>query len=111
MPRAGIEIAEILVLHLVDFGKKLDQKLIRIPVIGRDVVSDDVPDWTENESDVFLGQEINRPLNLRPIAKFKGHVMDGVFVTPQKVDGVMIGTAPHEREQIATPVRNPKAKN
>src|SRR5438105_3164072 len=39
MPRPRLEVAELLVLHLVELTEKLDHLLVRIAVIGRDIVA------------------------------------------------------------------------
>ena len=39
MPRAGIEIAEFLILHLIKFNVELDKLIVGITVIDRDVVA------------------------------------------------------------------------
>src|SRR5262249_32251728 len=43
MPRPRIEVAERLVQHLVEFGEKLDDLVVRVAVIGEDVVTWTVP--------------------------------------------------------------------
>ncbi len=42
VPRTRVEIAEVLVFHLVHFREDLDAHQIRIAVIDRNVVADDV---------------------------------------------------------------------
>ena len=39
MPRAGIEIAELLVLHLIELDVELDELIVGIAVIDRNVVA------------------------------------------------------------------------
>ena len=43
MPRARIEAAQRLVEHLVELGEHLDDLVVRVAVIGKDVVAGPVP--------------------------------------------------------------------
>ena len=53
VPRPRIEIAELLVEHLVEFGEQLDDLVVRIAVIGVDVVARPVPARAPGELDVL----------------------------------------------------------
>src|SRR5262249_56602197 len=56
VPRARIEVAERLVLHLIHFGEEFHAHLVGIAMIDRDVVPDDVPARPPHQRDVVPGE-------------------------------------------------------
>src|SRR6476619_6516428 len=54
MPGARIEKAELLVQHLVEFGKELDHALVGIAVVDRDIVSGAVSQRSPDDRDAVM---------------------------------------------------------
>ena len=48
---------------------------------------------------------------MRPVAEFEGHVMQTRALAGREVDGVMVGAATHEAEEILLPIRDPEAEH
>ena len=75
VPRPRIEIAELLVQHLVELGEQLDDLVVRIAMIGVDVVARPVPARPPGELDVLAAEEIAGVLDLRPVLQLERDVM------------------------------------
>src|SRR5271166_875523 len=58
MPRARLEIAELLVLHLVELAEELDDLLIRIAMVGRDVVTGAMTQRSPDDRDLLLAHQL-----------------------------------------------------
>src|SRR6476469_7620879 len=58
VPGPRLEIAELLVMHLVEIGEELDRDAVGILVIDRDVVPDQVADRPPEQLDVLAGEEV-----------------------------------------------------
>src|SRR5262249_24109170 len=54
VPRARFEIAELLILHLVELAEELDDLLILVAMVIGDVVAWAVPQRAPNDRDLFL---------------------------------------------------------
>src|SRR5262249_20524723 len=111
VPGTRVEIAERLVLHEVHLAEELDPNLIRVAVIDRDVVADDVAAGPPNQMDVVRGEPFAGSLNLRPILNLERDVMELRNFVHHEIDGVMIGPAAQKRERVIAPVRYPKAEH
>src|SRR5262249_49618062 len=75
VPRAWIEPAERLVLHLVHLAKQLDPHVVGVAVVGRNVVADDVARRPPHQVDVVLGEEVAGTVDLRPVLHLERDVM------------------------------------
>src|SRR5918994_1392590 len=60
VPRPRIEVAERLVEHLVELGEQLDDLIVRIAMVGVDVVARPVPPRPPGEIDVLRAEEVHR---------------------------------------------------
>src|SRR6185312_16010931 len=58
VPGPRLEIAELLVVHLVEIGEELDRDAVGILVIDRDVVPDQVADRPPEQLDVLAGEKV-----------------------------------------------------
>src|SRR6516225_10379047 len=58
VPRARFEIAELLVLHLVELAEELDNLLILVAMVSGDVVSRTVPQRTPDDRNLFLTHDL-----------------------------------------------------
>jgi hypothetical protein len=43
MPRPGLKVAQRLIVHLIHFGKELDDLVVRVAMIDEDIMTDAVP--------------------------------------------------------------------
>src|SRR5262245_58978945 len=111
VPGARVEIAERLVLHEVHLAEELDPNLIRVAVIDRDVVADDVAAGSPHQMNVVLGKPFAGALDLRPILHLERDVMELRNFLYDEIDGVVIGPAAQKREGLIAPVRHPKAEH
>src|SRR5215472_2284275 len=58
MPRPRLEIAELLVLHLVELAEQFDHLIVRIAVIGGDVVARAVAQRAPYDRDLLLPEQV-----------------------------------------------------
>jgi hypothetical protein len=75
VPRPRLEIAELLVEHEVDVGEELDGDTVRILVIDRDVVPDEVPDRPPEQLDVLAREEVASAVDLGFVAQLEREVV------------------------------------
>src|SRR5262245_37310931 len=111
VPGPRVEIAERLVLHEVHLAEELDPNLIRVALIDRDVVADDVAAGSPNQMNVVLGKPFAGALDLRPILDLERDVMKLRNFIHHEIDGVVIGAAAQKREGVIAPVRHAKAEH
>src|ERR1051325_2048714 len=111
MPRPGIEIAERLVLHLVEFGKQLGDQSVRAAMIGEQVVADAVPPRSPQRLVAVEAEEIAGVLQMRPVAQLEGRVEVAVRSRLDQVDRVVIRAAAQEREEVSHPVGDAEAED
>src|SRR5580704_15995309 len=52
MPRPRLEIAEVLVDHLVELAEELDHLIVRIAMVSGDVVAGAVAQWAPDDRDL-----------------------------------------------------------
>ena len=109
MPGPRIEIAELLVLHLVELDVELDGVLVRIAVIGGDVVAGPVPHRPPQQPDVLMREHLAGGLHVRHVLQLEGDVVHLDIVALDEVHGVMVRVAAHEHEPVLDPVRDLKA--
>src|SRR5208282_3424734 len=58
MPRPRLEIAELLVQHLVELAKKFDDLVVRIAVVGGDVVAGPMAQRSPDDRDFALAEQV-----------------------------------------------------
>src|SRR5262245_28237500 len=111
VPGPRIEIAERLVFHEVHLAEELDPNLIRVAVIDRNVVADDVAAGPPNQMNVVLGEPFAGSLDLRPVLHLERDVMELRNLVHPEIHGVMIGPAAQKREGLVAPVRHPETEH
>ena len=58
MPGPRLEVAELLVFHLVELGEQLGDQSVGTAVVGEEIVADAVTSWTPKNLVAVLAQEI-----------------------------------------------------
>src|SRR5580704_16529736 len=107
MPGTRLEIAEALVLHLVEFAIELHDLAVGITMINKDIVADDVAARSPDQMIVVAAEEVARALDFRPVFHFEVDVMHFLVRAMRgKIHRVMVGPASHENEKVASPVRH-----
>ena len=103
VPRPRFEIAELLV-HAVELAERLGDQPVRPAVIGEEIMADAVPARPPQQLIAVETEKVARLMHMAPIAQLEGGVEVPVRTSLHQVDGVMIGTAAQEREEIPHPV-------
>ncbi len=67
MPGTRFKVAQVFVEHDIQLGEQLDDLLVRVVVIGKDVVTSSVATWPPEQRDVMPEKVIACLLHLRPI--------------------------------------------
>src|ERR1700761_9599549 len=67
MPGARLEIAEFLIDHLVELTEELDHLIVRITVIGGEVVTRPVPQRAPYDRDFLLAEQVATVLQMNEI--------------------------------------------
>src|ERR1700690_1321431 len=111
MPRPRLEIAEVLIQHLVEFGEHFDDRVIGIAVICVDIVTGAMTARTPDNGNFLGAEEIARRLDLWPVLEFKSNVVHLRALAAHEVDGVVVRTAAHEDKPVLDPVRDAEAEN
>src|SRR5580700_8773212 len=58
MPRPRLEIAEVLVHHLVELAEEFDHLIVRVAVVGGDVVARTVAQRAPDDRDLALAEQV-----------------------------------------------------
>jgi hypothetical protein len=101
VPWFWFEIAERLVLHLIEFGKEFRNQPVRASVIGEQVVANAMSTGTPKNLNPAFAQKIAGALNMCPVAQLECRVMMLVRARLHQVDRVVIRSAAKEREEIS----------
>src|SRR6516164_541202 len=99
VPRPRLEIAELLV-DLIELGEQLGDQPVRGAMIGEKVVTDAVPSRPPDQLVTVEAEIIASGLQVGPIAQLERRVKMPIRVDLHQVDGVVVGTAAQEREEI-----------
>src|SRR5262249_46420123 len=110
VPRPRLEIAEVLV-HAVELGEGLGDEPVRRTVVREQVMADAVAAWSPQQLVAVQAEKIAGLLHVRPVAQLEGGVKMPVRAGLHQIDGVMIGAAAQEREEIAHPIGFAKAEH
>src|SRR6516162_7859174 len=110
VPGPRIEIAELLILHLVEFDIELDRVVVRVAVIGRDVVAGAVPHRAPEQLDLLGGEHLAGVLHVRDVLELERNVMQLRGRALDEIDGVVIGIAAQEYEPVLDPVGDPETQ-
>src|SRR5262245_8218300 len=111
MPRARLEIAELLVLHLIELAEELDDLVVNVAMIGGDVVPRTVPQWPPDDRHPFLPHDLTRVLQMHEILELEGDMVKRHVGAGEEIHRVMTRIAAHEAEEIADPVGDAKAED
>src|SRR5689334_1418144 len=58
MPGARLEVAQLLILHLVELAEQLDHLIIRLAIIDRDVMARPMADRAPDDVDLVPGEHV-----------------------------------------------------
>src|SRR6516165_2761439 len=111
MPRTRIEIAELLVLHLVELNVKLDVLVVAIPMIDGDVMTWAMTHRSPVDWHFAQREQFARILNVSEVLHLKGNVMHLDLRAADEIHSVMVRVAAQEDEIVLDPVRNPEAQH
>src|SRR4051794_24852053 len=111
VPRPRIEVAERLVHHLVELGEQLDDLVVRVAVIGEDVVARPVPPRPPDDWNIPRAEVVACGLHVRPVLELERDVMHARGLALHEVHRVMIGAAAHEHEPVLDPVGHAEAEH
>src|SRR5580692_12397861 len=75
MPGPWLEIAEVLVDHLVELAEEFDHLIVRVAVIGGDVVPGPVAQRAPDDRDLALAEQVAGILQVDEILQLEGHVV------------------------------------
>src|SRR5579862_1998427 len=75
MPGPRLEIAEALVHHLVELAEEFDHLIVRIAVIGGDVVARPVAQRAPDDRNLALAEQVAGILQVDEILQLEGHVV------------------------------------
>ena len=67
VPGTRFKVAQVFVKHDIQLSEQFDDLLVRVVVIGKDVVTSSVAAWPPEQRDAMPGKVIARLLHLRPI--------------------------------------------
>src|SRR5690606_7863586 len=109
MPGSRLVIAEVFVLHQGELDEMVDDVVVDVPMVGRDVVSGTVTKRTPQDWNAFLAENVTGILQMRNVLQLKSNVLHPGRVAAQEIQGVVIRPAAQEYEEILDPVRHPKA--
>src|SRR5579884_1098813 len=104
MPRPRLEIAELFIEHLVELAEQLDDLIVRIAVIGCDIVPRTVAQRPPDDRDLALAKQVARVLQMNEILQLERHVMHFDVVAANEIHGVVISVATHEHEEVFDPI-------
>src|SRR5262245_33538019 len=111
MPRAGIEIAEFLVLHLVELNVKLDVLVVAIPMIDGDVMTRAMTHRSPVDRHFAQREQFARILDMSEVLHLKGNVMHLDLRAVDEIHSMMVRIAAQKDEIVLDPVRHPEAQH
>src|SRR3984885_4269800 len=90
MPWPRLEIAEVLVHHLVEFAEEFDHLIVRVAMIGGDVVARTVAQRSPDDRDPALAEQVAGILQVDEIFQLEGHVVHFDIVAADEIHRVMV---------------------
>ena len=75
MPGTRLPVAERLVFHLIEFGIELNDLVIRIAVVYGHIVPRTKPQWTPENGNFLLTEQVAGVLQVSEILQFEREVM------------------------------------
>ena len=111
VPRPRLEIAELLVLHLIELGIELDDVVVGVVVIGRDVVARPVPQRSPDDRNRLLAEQLAGVLDVGEVLHLERDVVHLRLLAGEEVHRVMVRAAAQKREEVLHPVGNPEAEH
>src|SRR5262249_25314780 len=111
VPGARLEIAELLVHHLIELAEELDHLVVVVAMIGGDIVPRTVAQRPPDDRDSLLAHDLARVLQMHEVFELERDVMELHVWPGEEVHGVMIAVAAHEAEEIPDPVGDAEAEH
>lgn len=111
MPRARLPVSKGLILHLIHLAIALDTQIVRIAVVGRYIVTNDVPKRPPDKLVLIPRQDFTRALDVSPVFHLEGDVVQTFLIKLSKVNGVVVDAATHKYKVISNPIRDSEAQN
>ena len=111
VPRPRLEVAELLVLHLVELGVELDHVIVGVVVVGRDVVARPVAQRSPDDRDRLLAEQLAGVLDLGEVLHLEGDVMHLRLLAGEEIHRVVVRPAAQEREEVLDPVGHAEAEH
>ena len=110
MPGARLEIAELLISHLVEFAEQLDDLIVGLAIIDRNVVAGAVAHRSPDDVDLVLGEDVAGVFQVHDVGELERDVVHAGARIAHEIHCVVIRITAHEDEIIADPIRHPKPK-
>ena len=110
VPGTRIVVAELFILHLIKLGVDLNDLAVRIAMEGRDIMTGAQSHRSPDDLDVFLLKQVAGILDVREVTKLECDVVHRAMRAGDEIDGVVVGIAAHEHEEVVDPVRHPEAE-
>src|SRR4029077_19786193 len=95
----------------IELGECLGDQAIRRAMIGKQIVADAMPAGTPEELIAVQAEKIAGLLHMRPVTQLEGGMEVSVGAGLHQINGVMIGAAAQEREEVAHPIGFAKAEH
>ncbi len=111
MPGPRLEIAERFIEHLVELGEHFDDLVVRVAMIGIDIVPGPMASRSPDDRNILAAKEIARTQELRRVLQLEGDVVHMRALALHEIYGVMVGTAAHEHKPVADPVRDAESEH
>src|SRR5271170_8266251 len=111
MPRPRLEITKLFVEYLIELAKEFDDLIVRIAVIGGDIVPRAVAQRAPDDRDALLPEQVAGILQMNEVLQFEGHVMHFAIGAADEIHRMMIRVAAHEDEKVVDPVGDLKSED
>src|SRR5258708_9618461 len=110
VPRARIEIAEFLVLHLIELDVELDELIVGTTVIDRDVVARPVTYRPPVDRHLAQREQFAGVLDVGEVLHLEGDMMHFGLGAADEINRVVIRVAAQEDKVVLDPVRHPETQ-
>ena len=110
MPRARVEIAERLILHLIEIRIELDGVTVVVTMKDGNVVPRSEAQWTPDNRKLGSRQHVACVNDVASIAQFKRNVVHARAFAFDKIHRMMIRIAAQENEKVVDPVGDAKTE-
>src|SRR5580704_2202644 len=93
MPWPRLEIAEFFIQYLVEFAEVFDHLIVRVTVIGGDVMPRTMAQRSPDDRDLALAEQIARILQVDEVLQLERHVMHLGRAATDEIHRVVIAVA------------------